>query len=190
MDHSSTTREQGAQFYFLDRAQPAASAAARAGVELIQGGEGESLRRNFGSGWRNEARRRVAWLEPPRRAKRILPLIVGGEAKAMAMMESARGRFFYPGDSLPTVARNEARLRVTVSASHTSGMCRGCWMRLARRSLVEVDLQVVGGAAGGDDVQFAVGVEVGHAMSSVAIWLSSTSMLFHFVRALWWGSKT
>ena len=36
-------------------------------------------------------------------------------------------------------------------------------MRLAKRSLVEVNLQVVGGAACGDDIGFAVGVEVGDA---------------------------
>ncbi len=39
--------------------------------------------------------------------------------------------------------------------------CFAC--HLLQSLFVEVNFQVIGGAAGGDDVQFAVGVEVGHA---------------------------
>ena len=44
----------------------------------------------------------------------------------MAMMEQLReAGFFIPAIRYPTVARNEARLRVTVSASHSSGDVQG-----------------------------------------------------------------
>ncbi|MEC8973471.1 MAG: 8-amino-7-oxononanoate synthase [Verrucomicrobiota bacterium] len=114
-------------FIFSTAPSPAASAAARAGVELIQGGEGESLRAQL---WQRveELRRGVesiGWSTPVGPSA-ILPLIVGGEAKAMAMMEQLReAGFFIPAIRYPTVARNEARLRVTVSASHSSGDVQG-----------------------------------------------------------------
>ena len=114
-------------FIFSTAPSPAASAAARAGVELIQGGEGESLRAQL---WQRveELRRGVESLgwSAPAGPSAILPLIVGVEAKAMAMMEQLReAGFFIPAIRYPTVARNEARLRVTVSASHSSGDVKG-----------------------------------------------------------------
>ena len=114
-------------FIFSTAPSPAASAAARAGVELIQGGEGESLRAQL---WQRveELRRGVESLgwSAPAGPSAILPLIVDGEAKAMAMMEQLReAGFFIPAIRYPTVARNEARLRVTVSASHSSGDVQG-----------------------------------------------------------------
>ena len=43
-----------------------------------------------------------------------------GQAKAMAAMDQlSEAGLFIPAIRFPTVARNEARLRVTVSASHT-----------------------------------------------------------------------
>ena len=63
----------------------------------------------------------------------ILPLIVGGEAKALAMMGQLReAGLFIPAIRYPTVARNEARLRVTVSASHSSDDLQALLESLAR----------------------------------------------------------
>ena len=109
-------------FIFSPAPSPAASAAARAGVELIRSAEGQSLRDQL---WQrvDELRRGAAALgwETPAEPSAILPLIVGEEAKAVATMERLReAGFFIPAIRYPTVARNEARLRVTVSASHTS----------------------------------------------------------------------
>ena len=109
-------------FIFSTAPSPAASAAARAGVELIRSAEGQSLRDQL---WQrvDELRRGAAALgwETPAEPSAILPLIVGEEAKAVATMERLReAGFFIPAIRYPTVARNEARLRVTVSASHTS----------------------------------------------------------------------
>jgi 8-amino-7-oxononanoate synthase len=51
----------------------------------------------------------------------ILPLIVGEEAKAVATMDHLRGAgFFIPAIRYPSVPRNEARLRVTLTANHTA----------------------------------------------------------------------
>ena len=109
-------------FIFSTAPSPAVSAAARAGVELIQGAEGQSLR---GQLWQrvDELRHGVASLgwKTPAEPSSILPLIVGEEAKAVATMEHLReAGFFIPAIRYPTVPRNEARLRVTLTANHTA----------------------------------------------------------------------
>ena len=49
----------------------------------------------------------------------ILPLIMSDETKAMSAMNELRDSGFYiPAIRYPTVPRNAARLRITVSASH------------------------------------------------------------------------
>ena len=109
-------------FIFSTAPSPAVSAAARAGVELIQSVEGESLR---GQLWQREEELRhgaesLGW-ETPAEPSAILPLIVGGEAKALAVMEQLReAGFFIPAIRYPTVPRNEARLRVTLTSNHTA----------------------------------------------------------------------
>ena len=109
-------------FIFSTAPSPAVSAAARAGVELIQGAEGQSLR---GQLWQrvDELRRAAGALgwETPAEPSAIFPLIAGGEAKAVATMERLReAGFFIPAIRYPTVPRNEARLRVTLTANHTA----------------------------------------------------------------------
>ena len=109
-------------FIFSTAPSPAVSAAARAGVELIQGAEGQSLR---GQLWQcvDELRRGAALLgwKTSAEPSAILPLIVGEEAKAVATMERLReAGFFIPAIRYPTVPRNEARLRVTLTANHTA----------------------------------------------------------------------
>jgi len=109
-------------FIFSTAPSPALSAAARAGVELIQGAEGQSLR---GQLWQrvDESRHGAASLgwKTPAEPSAILPLIVGEEAKAVATMEHLReAGFFIPAIRYPTVPRNEARLRVTLTANHTA----------------------------------------------------------------------
>ena len=109
-------------FIFSTAPSPAVSAAARAGVELIQDAEGQSLRSQL---WQrvDELRRAAGALgwETPAEPSAILPLIVGGEVKAVATMERLReAGFFIPAIRYPTVPRNEARLRVTLTAKHTA----------------------------------------------------------------------
>jgi 8-amino-7-oxononanoate synthase len=109
-------------FIFSTAPSPAVSAAARAGVELIQGAEGQSLRQQL---WQrvDELRRAAGSLgwETPAEPSAILPLIVGEEVKAVATMDQLReAGFFIPAIRYPTVPRNEARLRVTLTANHTA----------------------------------------------------------------------
>ena len=108
-------------FIFSTAPSPAVSASARAGVELIQRAEGDSLRQQL---WQRveELRRGVesiGWCTPAGLSA-ILPLIIGEEAKALAIMVQLReAGFFIPAIRYPTVPRNEARLRVTTTAGHT-----------------------------------------------------------------------
>jgi len=110
-------------FIFSTAPSPAVSAAACAGVELIQSAEGKALRQQL---WQRVDELRlgagsIGW-ETPAEPSAILPLIVGGEAKAVATMDRLReAGFFIPAIRYPTVPRNEARLRVTLSASHSVG---------------------------------------------------------------------
>ena len=109
-------------FIFSTAPSPAVSVAARVGVELIKGEEGKSLRQQL---WQrvDELKGGVESLcwETPEEPSAILPLIVGGEDKAVAAMEHLREvGFFIPAIRYPTVPRNEARLRVTLTANHTT----------------------------------------------------------------------
>ena len=121
-------------FIFSTAPSPAVSAAAFAGVKLVRGEKGELLREQL---WQRveELRRGVEALgwSIPAEPSAILPLIVGGEAKALAMMGQLReAGLFIPAIRYPTVARNEARLRVTVSASRSSDDFQALLEALAR----------------------------------------------------------
>ncbi len=109
-------------FLFSTAPVPAAVAAARAGVELAAGVEGDQRRQQL---WQRvrELRSRLAALgwPLPREESPILPLVVGEEAAAVALAARLRERgIFVPAIRYPTVARGAARLRVSVSAAHTS----------------------------------------------------------------------
>ena len=108
-------------FIFSTAPSPLVSAAALAGVNLIQSNEGEARRHKL---WDNVAhfQKGVAsqnWPVAPAMSV-ILPLIFRDESKAMIAMSLLRDSGLYiPAIRFPTVPRNEARLRVTVSASHS-----------------------------------------------------------------------
>ena len=108
-------------FIFSTAPSPLVSAAALAGVNLIQSNEGEARRHKL---WDNveHFQKGVAsqnWPVAPAMSV-ILPLIFSDESKAMIAMSLLRDSGLYiPAIRFPTVPRNEARLRVTVSASHS-----------------------------------------------------------------------
>jgi 8-amino-7-oxononanoate synthase len=107
-------------FIFSTAPVPASAAAAAAGVRFIQSGAGEDRRRTL---WQ-----RIAQLEaslsiaPGTKLGAVVPLIVGNENKAMRTAEELREQgIFIPAIRYPTVARGSARLRVSLTASHSAG---------------------------------------------------------------------
>ena len=109
-------------FIFSTAPGPAAAAAARAGSEQVQGAEGAARAATL---WQRVAEMKTelgsAGWSPQASASAILPLMVGGETEAVELSRRLRGLgFLVPAIRYPTVARGLARLRVTLSAAHTT----------------------------------------------------------------------
>lgn len=108
-------------FIFSTAPVPAAAASATAALQLIGSTEGEERRQRL---WANIDRLKnslikAGWKLPPVQSA-IIPLLVGSEEKAMALAGRLLERgLFIPAIRYPTVARGQARLRLTVSADHT-----------------------------------------------------------------------
>ncbi len=107
-------------FVFSTAPVPAQSGASSAAVALIQSTEGETLRQRC---WANvdTVKNRIiqaGWPLPPVRSA-ILPLAVGDEREAVALSTALHERgLLIPAIRYPTVARGQARLRLTVTAAH------------------------------------------------------------------------
>lgn len=102
-------------FIFSTAPSPAVAAACRAALRIVQSAEGESLRERL----RENQRELASELKMPLPPSAIVPLILGSEESAMG--EAARlheAGFFVPAIRYPTVPRNTARLRITLSAAH------------------------------------------------------------------------
>jgi 8-amino-7-oxononanoate synthase len=97
---------------------PAAAAAATAGVRFVQSSAGEERRSKL---WRNVSGLLSAihsQLSTPTSA--ILPILIGEESKAVEAAAALREQgIFIPAIRYPTVARGQARLRLTLTAAHT-----------------------------------------------------------------------
>ena len=99
-------------FVFSTAPVPAAAAAATAGIRLIQSPEGET-------------RRKLLWTRVGELKSEIpsaiIPILIGDETKAVAISATLREQdIFVPAIRYPTVARGKARLRVTLTATHTT----------------------------------------------------------------------
>jgi len=116
-------------FVFSTAPVPAAAAAATAGIRLIQSPEGERRR---GKLWERVKQCRTGILPVSDFAEKgdrleacpapcaILPIMIGDEARAVAISTALRAQgIFVPAIRYPTVARGRARLRVTLTAAHT-----------------------------------------------------------------------
>ena len=109
-------------FIFSTAPVPAAAATAKAGVELAQSPEGKGRAEKLWS--------LVAELKSGIAAcgwkffgdgSAIIPLIIGDESAAMSAAAALReAGIFVPAVRFPTVARGQARLRVTMTAAHES----------------------------------------------------------------------
>ncbi len=130
-------------FIFSTAPVPAAAAAARAGIELLQSPEGEKRRV---AAWAlvDQLKNSLVggpWTLPVIQSA-IVPLIIGGETEAVSIAARLRERgIFVPAIRYPTVARGKARLRVTVTAAHTADDVRELVACLrAQRKLISLRL--------------------------------------------------
>ncbi|WP_240772648.1 aminotransferase class I/II-fold pyridoxal phosphate-dependent enzyme [Phragmitibacter flavus] len=97
---------------------PAVAATAAAAVAMIGGGEGDRRRERL---WANRAHllSLLPELDADLVMAAIVPVMIGGEREAVAAAEQLmEAGFFAPAIRYPTVARSQARLRVTLSALH------------------------------------------------------------------------
>jgi 7-keto-8-aminopelargonate synthetase-like enzyme len=109
-------------FIFSTAPVPAAAAAAAAGLRLVQSPAGAQRCNRL---WQRIAELRSG-LSVPETAKQgapgaIIPLLIGDETKAVEAAAALRsGGVFIPAIRYPTVARGSARLRLTLTAAHSS----------------------------------------------------------------------
>ena len=105
-------------FVFSTAPVPAAAAAATAGIRFIQSPAGENRRKQLFQ--RIDECTPRAPLRPPHFKSAIIPVMIGDEAEAVSAAAAMREQgIFVPAIRYPTVARGQARLRVTVTAAHT-----------------------------------------------------------------------
>ncbi|MGO8767009.1 MAG: 8-amino-7-oxononanoate synthase [Limisphaerales bacterium] len=105
-------------FIFSTAPPPASAAAATAALQLLQSIEGDQRRNVLGQ----LVGQLAAELNLPNSKfpGAIVPIILGGEDKALAASAALREQnIFVPAIRYPTVARGKARLRCTLSAAHT-----------------------------------------------------------------------
>jgi 8-amino-7-oxononanoate synthase len=110
---------QARSFIFSTAPVPAAAAAATAAVQLITTADGENRRQTLRQliGSLNDALH--LHHHPPPGA--IIPVILGDESKAVAAAGTLRqNNIFIPAIRYPTVARGAARLRITLTAAHST----------------------------------------------------------------------
>jgi 7-keto-8-aminopelargonate synthetase-like enzyme len=111
-------------FIFSTAPVPAAAAAATAGVRFVQSAAGAERARalwarvsEFQSGLKADSSGSGRSSAFP---SAIIPLVIGDETKALEAGSILREKgIFIPAIRYPTVARGAARLRVTLTASHT-----------------------------------------------------------------------
>ena len=117
-------------FLFSTSPVPAAVAAATAGIRFVQSTAGQQRRNllwqrvsDLRSALANQAPGpRPPALDPPRSPLpgAIIPLLVGDENRAVQISAALRSRgIFIPAIRYPTVARGQARLRLTLTAGHS-----------------------------------------------------------------------
>jgi 8-amino-7-oxononanoate synthase len=106
-------------FIFSTAPVPAAAAAAMAAVHLVQSSEGDNRRKCL--------RARVVEFQSQITNRKsqipgaIIPILIGEESNAVEAAAKLREQdIFVPAIRYPTVARGKARLRVTLTASHSA----------------------------------------------------------------------
>lgn len=106
-------------FIFSTAPVPAAAAAATAGFHFLQS---EAGKERVATLWNRVTRFTGAIDSPPSLVKSaIIPLLVGAETRALELAALLKDRgIFIPAIRYPTVARGQARLRLTLTAAHAT----------------------------------------------------------------------
>lgn len=106
-------------FIFSTAPVPAAAAAATAAVQLVQSSFGEEKQQSL---WKLIGQlKSFPELSGSTFSSAIIPLLIGDETKAVEVAAALRTHgVFIPAIRYPTVARGEARLRLTMTAAHSS----------------------------------------------------------------------
>jgi len=106
-------------FIFSTAPVPAAAAAARAAIEFIQTKSGEARRKLL---WQRIKRFNSRFkIQNSKFQSAIIPVLIGDENKAVETADKLRKKnIFVPAIRYPTVARSKARLRVTLTAAHST----------------------------------------------------------------------
>lgn len=98
-------------FIFSTAPPPSLSGAATAALQIVTSKEGGELVKKL----RENIRSLNSGTSP------VIPHLVGSEAAALALAQELLSRgFFVPAIRYPTVARNKARLRISISAAHNT----------------------------------------------------------------------
>ena len=110
---------QARSFIFSTAPVPAAAAAATAAIQLMTTAEGEARRKTL---WQLiELLNTKLLLSSAQLPSAIIPLILGDESRAVAAAADLRTKdIFIPAIRYPTVARGTARLRITLTATHSA----------------------------------------------------------------------
>jgi len=109
-------------FIFSTAPVPAAAAAATAAIHLVQSDEGQMRRSQLWARVDQVKNGLIAagYVLPPVRSA-IIPLLIGDENSAVEAAAALQEQgVFLPAIRYPTVARGQARLRLTVSAAHAA----------------------------------------------------------------------
>ena len=104
-------------FIFSTAPVPAAASAASAGIRFVQSDAGDTRKKVL---WKRIDEFHSAFGKPPPPFRSaIIPIMIGDETEAVETASALRNKnIFVPAIRFPTVARGEARLRVTITASH------------------------------------------------------------------------
>ena len=108
-------------FIYSTAPTPASVAAAKKGVEILQGTEGEKRRQRLWAMVDNLKNTFIDSGQSPGIVRSpIVPLICGSSESALSRSEQLYDSgILVPAIRYPTVARNQARLRFTITADHT-----------------------------------------------------------------------
>lgn len=109
-------------FIYSTAPPPCVAAAARAGIEIIESDEGH---RRVSTLWNlvNQFKQSISDLEIDLNKvnSAIIPIILGSNERALKVSEFLKNNgIFAPAIRFPTVPKNTARLRITISAGHTA----------------------------------------------------------------------